>query len=162
MDTDEYRGLDVDRVFVRFLHRTADPGGRAFWINGLKNGKSLTKFRAQLFGSNEYFVNSYSSVDQFVVNAYSDVLGRAPDPAGKAYWVNKINHGTGRGSVAHSFLVSSDARRQIVKDQFLRFAQRYPTTNEENTWISVLNTSSTGEQDLIAFLAASGAYYDAG
>ena len=161
MDTDEYRGLDVDRVFVRFLHRPADAGGRTYWINGLRNGKSLRKFRAQLFGSNEYFVNSFSSNTTFVRNAYFDVLGRVPDSAGLAYWVNKISTGTGRGSVANAFLASTEARRQIVKDQFLRFALRYPTTAEADEWITKLD-GDQGEQQLIAYLASSGAYYNAG
>lgn len=160
MQTDEYRGLDVDRVFVQFLHRTSDSGGRTYWIDALRNGRTLRKFRAQLFGSNEYFANSYSDVTQFVKNAYFDVLGRLPDPSGQAYWVNKINTGTGRGAVANSFLVSTEARRAIVKDQFLRFVLRYPTTAEADQWVDTL-AGPTGEQDLIAFLAASGGYYNA-
>lgn len=162
MNTDEYRGLDVDRVFVQFLKRQPDAAGRTYWINGLHNGKSLRKFRAQLFGSNEYFAKAGGTNEQFVEAAYLDVLGRLPDPAGKAYWVNKINNGTGRGSVANAFLASTEARRNIVKDQYLRFVGRTPFPAEADQWIATLGSSATGEQDLIAFLAASGTYYSAG
>ena len=58
MDTDEYRGLDVDRTFVKYLRRTADPAGRTYWITSIRNGKALWRFRAQLFGSNEYFTKA--------------------------------------------------------------------------------------------------------
>ncbi len=162
MNTDEYRGLDVDRVFVRFLGRVPDPGGRTYWINALRGGRSLQKFRAQLFGSNEYFVKKGGSTTTgFVRSAYFDVLGRLPDPSGEAYWVNKINSGTGRGSVANAFLASTEARRAIVKDQFQRFALRLPTTTESQQWVASLG-QPTGEIDLIAFLAASSAYLNAG
>ena len=158
MDTDLYRGLDVDRVFVKFLHRTADPSGRTFWINGLRNGKGLRKFRAQLFGGNEYFTKAGGTNAAFVDHAYADVLGRLPDPSGRAYWLHKLNTGTERGLVANAFLSSTDARRQIVKDEFLRFVLRFPTTAEEDQWIPTLQEVQ-GEPTLIAFLAASGAYY---
>ncbi|MGN6696431.1 MAG: DUF4214 domain-containing protein, partial [Aquihabitans sp.] len=161
MNTDEYRGNDVDRVFVRFLRRTPDPSGRAYWINALRNGRSLQKFRAQLFGSNEYFVKAGNTNASFVRAAYFDVLGRLPDPSGEAYWTKKIDNGADRGSVANAFLASTEARRAIVKDQYQRFALRLPTTTESEQWVGKL-AGVTGERDLIAFLAASTAYYDAG
>ena len=157
--SDEYRGLDVDRIFRRYLKRSADPSGRTYWINGIRNGKSLRKFRAQLFSGSEYYSKAGSTTDGFVNAAYQDVLHRLPDPSGLAYWTNKINHGTGRGSVANSFLGSTEARRSIVKDQFLRFLDRYPTTAEVDQWMEPLRTSVTGEQDLVAFLVRSNAYY---
>lgn len=160
MDTDEYRGLDVDRVFVRFLKRAADSGGRSYWINALGDGRSLQKFRAQLFGSNEYYSKAGSTANGFVRAAYFDVLGRLPDAAGETYWTNKILSGTERGAVANAFLASTEARRAIVKDQFQRFALRLPTTTESEQWVDTL-ASGTGELQLIAFLAASGAYLDA-
>lgn len=161
MGTDEYRGNDVDRVFVRFLKRTADPGGRTYWINALRSGRSLQKFRAQLFGSNEYFTKAGGTNKAFVRAAYFDVLGRLPDPSGEAYWTNKINNGTERGQVANAFLASTEARRAIVKDQYQRFALRLPTTSEAEQWVTKL-AQPTGETDLIANLAASNAYYNAG
>ena len=157
--SDEYRGIDVDRIFRRFLKRASDPSGRTYWVNGIRNGKSLRKVRAQLFGSNEYFTKAGSYNQGFVDAAYQDVLGRLPDPSGEAYWVHKIDTGTGRGSVANAFLVSTEARRSIVKDQFIRFLDRVPTTAETDSWMATLLSSATGEQDLIAFLASSGPYY---
>ena len=158
--SDAYRGLDVDRVFRRFLKRQADSSGRSYWISAIRNGKSLRKFRAQLFGSNEYFTKAGANTTSFVRAAYRDVLGRFPDRSGEAYWVHKIDTGTERGAVANAFLASSESKRSIVKDQFMRFLDRYPSASEETTWMSKLDTSASGEQDLVAFLASSTAYYD--
>ncbi len=158
VNSDEYRGLDVDRTFVQFLRRKADAGGRSYWVSSLRSGKALWRFRAQLLGSNEYFSKAGGTNAAFVTKAYNDVLGRTPDPSGLAYWTNKLDAGADRGSVALQFLSSTEARRNIVKDQFLRFLDRFPTTAEENTWIATLGSSTTGEQDLIASLAGSAAY----
>jgi hypothetical protein len=159
MDTDEYRGLDVDRVFVRYLNRNVDPAGREYWVDSLDSGKALWRFRAQLFGSNEYFTKAGGTNAAFVDRAYFDVLGRLPDPSGRAYWTNKLNAGANRGSVALQFIGSSEFRRYIVDDQFLRFLDRKATPAEQDTWAPKITGTATGEQDLIAFLAAGAEYY---
>lgn len=159
MGTDEYRGLDVDRVFIDFLRRPADPGGRAYWINSIRNGKALWRFRAQLFGSNEYFKNSGSLNASYVERAYGEVLGRDADPSGKAYWTAKLDAGANRGSVALQFISSPEAKRRLVDDQFLRFLDRLPTAGEQAAWVAKI-PQATGEQQLIAHLAASAEYFD--
>ncbi len=158
MGTDEYRGLDVDRTFVKYLRRVPDPGGRTYWINGIRNGKALWRFRAQLFGSNEYFTKAGGTNSAYVQRAYADVLGRTPDRSGQAYWTGKLDKGADRGSVALQFINSPEARRRLVDDQFLRFLDRYPTEGEQATWVAKL-PATTGEQDLIAFLVNSSGYY---
>jgi hypothetical protein len=158
MDTDEYRGLDVDRVFVEYLRRASDPGGRTYWINSLRNGKALWRFRAQLFGSNEYFTKAGGTNASYVRRAYQDVLGRLPDASGEAFWTNRLNNGADRGSVALQFINSPEARRRLVDEQFLRFLDRLPTTTEQTTWVNQIPTDD-GELRLIAFLAGSNAYY---
>ncbi|MEZ5205029.1 MAG: DUF4214 domain-containing protein [Acidimicrobiales bacterium] len=159
MDTDMYRGLDVDRVFVKYLRRTSDPSGRTFWINRLREGRALWRFRAQLFGSPEYFNKAGGTNESYVTKAYSDVLGRAPDPSGRTFWTNKLNNGADRGQVALQFLNSPESRRRLVDDQFLRFLDRLPTATEQSTWVAQI-PSDDGEQRLIAFLAASTAYFN--
>ncbi len=160
MDTDEYRGLDVDRAFTRFLRRSVDPGGRTYWINSIKGGKELWRFRAQLFGSNEYFTKAGGTNGAYLDHVYQDVLGRVPDAAGRAYWVAKLDGGADRGSVALQFINTSEFRHVVIDDQFLRFLDRKATPSEVTTWTTTLATSPTGEQDLIASLAASTAYFD--
>jgi len=159
MDSDEYRGLDVDRVFLKYLRRVSDPGGRTYWINSLQNGKALWRFRAQLFGSNEYFTKAGGTNASYVAKAYADVLGRAPDPSGQTYWTNKLNNGANRGSVALQFINSPESRRRVVDDQFLRFLDRLPVPLEQQNWVDALPTVN-GEQALIAALAASSDYYN--
>jgi hypothetical protein len=159
MDTDEYRGLDVDRTFTRFLRRDVDPSGRTYWINSIGNGKALWRFRAQLFGSNEYFTKAGGTNATYLEKVYFDVLGRQIDPSGKQYWGNKLDNGAERGSVALNFINSSEFRRFVVDDQFLRFLDRKATVQEHATWDPKITGTTTGEQDLIAHLTASAEYF---
>ena len=160
MDTDEYRGLDVDRTFTRFLRRDVDPSGRTYWINSIANGKALWRFRAQLFGSNEYFTKAGGTNAAYLDRVYFDVLGRQIDPSGKAYWGKKLDNGADRGSVALNFINSSEFRRFVVDDQFLRFLDRKASAGEHATWDGKITGTTTGEQDLIAFLVSSDDYYN--
>jgi hypothetical protein len=159
INSDEYRGLDVDRVFLKYLRRVVDPGGRTYWINSIRNGKALWRFRAQLFGSNEYFSKAGGTNASYVEAAYTDVLGRKPDPSGKAYWTNKLTNGADRGSVALQFINSPEARRRLVDDQFLRILDRLPTAAEQANWVAAL-PSDNGEQAMIVALVSGASYYD--
>ena len=51
-DTDE-----VQALFGLFLHRGADPGGLATFVNALQAGESNETVEAAILGSDEYFAN---------------------------------------------------------------------------------------------------------
>ena len=65
-----------------------------------------------------------------------------------------------RGSVALQFINATEFRRFLIDDQFLRFLDRKPTPTEQATWMDVLATSSTGEQELIEALAVGNDYFN--
>jgi hypothetical protein len=157
--SDPYRALDVDRSYRRILDRKADSSGSPYWVAAIRNGRSLRTFRAQLYGSSEFYRHSGSTAAGFVQRAYARVLGRRPDPAGAAYWTAKVAGGAERGSVANQFLATTEARRAIVTDQFLRFLDREPTAGEATDWVQVLGATAAGEQDMITALTTSAAYY---
>jgi len=158
MGDDWYRGYDVERTFVKYLRRSADPSGKAYWINAVANGRPLWRFRAQLLGSNEYFTKAGGTNAAYVTKAYNDVLGRNPDPSGQAYWTAKLAAGADRGTVALQFINAAETRRRLVDDQYLRFLDRLPTTAEQNAGSTLLLTA-TGEQQLIRSLAIGTEYF---
>ncbi len=157
-DTDEYRGLDVDRIFVQNLRRRPDGAGRAYWIDSIHGGNPLWRVRAQVFGSPEYFTRAGGTNAAYVRAAYADVLGRLPDAAGLQYWVERLEAGVLRSVVAKQFLTVAETRRRIVDDQFLRFLDRKATPAEQSRWATGLHKPDA-EQALIRFLAATSTYY---
>ena len=69
---------------------------------------------------------------------------------------------TGAERQLKGFVAKFEPRHQTLILAVRRaLRKRFPTANEEDQWIATLGSSSTGEQRLIAFLADSGAYYDA-
>jgi hypothetical protein len=118
--------------------------------------------RASLYGSNEYFsVHGDGTVAGYVNAAYRDILGRDPDASGLEYWVGLVAAGTPRGTVADRFLNTSEARSVIVRDQFLRWVDRNPTSQEQQIWTERMGAAtSDGELTLIRSLTASSTYFD--
>ena len=157
MALDAYRGYDVDRAFLKFLGRGADPSGRTYWINSIGHGKALWRFRAQLFGSNEYFTKAGGTNAAYITKAYTDVLGRTPDPSGRTYWTKKLDNGADRGQVALQFINSAEARRRTVDDLYLRFLDRLPTTTESVRDGARLRAAD-GEQAVVRSLVLSAGY----
>jgi hypothetical protein len=50
----EGRGNEVDALYQRYLHRAADPGGRAFFASALAQGLREEAIVDVLVGSDEY------------------------------------------------------------------------------------------------------------
>ncbi|HEX7135049.1 MAG TPA: DUF4214 domain-containing protein, partial [Iamia sp.] len=159
--TDTYRAIAVDRAFVDILRRGTDIPGRAYWVERLRDGLVLRRLRANLYGSPEYVSEQGGGTNPgYVAAAYRDILGRTAGAMEIDYWVGEIAAGRPRGTVADRFLNTPEARTVVIRDQFLRFADREPTNAEIATWTTALASSTTdGEVALVRFLTASGAYF---
>ncbi|HEV7720045.1 MAG TPA: DUF4214 domain-containing protein, partial [Iamia sp.] len=148
-------------AFLDILRRDTDAAGRAYWIDRLDEGLVLRRLRANLYGSNEYYADAGNTAPQYVAKAYRDILGRTAGQSEIDYWVAQIEDvGLTKGTVADRFLNTEEARTVVIRDLFLRWADREPTTPEIDSWNTQLGSSTTdGEVALIRFLAASTAYY---
>lgn len=160
-DLDSYRAIDVDRAFVDILRRTTDIAGRDYWIDRLDDGLVLRRLRANLYGSNEYYLDAGNTPKLYVAQAYRDILGRTAAQPEIDYWAAQITEvGLTKGTVADRFLNSAEARLVVIRDLFLRWVDREPTSAEISGWQPQLGSSSTdGELALIRFLAGSTAYF---
>lgn len=104
------RGHQVDQAFAWFLGRPADPVGRAWWVSRLRSGaRTQERMFAELLGSSERFRRSGSTAAGWVDDTYPLVLGRAPDPSGRAYWIRQVEQ-LGTGRTAARLLAETPAR----------------------------------------------------
>lgn len=71
-------GAWVDRLYADLLGRTADTGGRAYWI-----GVTAQRGRAAVVRS---FHDAPEPRNARITDAYVRVLGRRPDSGGLSYW----------------------------------------------------------------------------
>ena len=100
------------RLYQAAFNRTPDKSGLSYWVNSLDHGSDLAAAAASFIVSDE-FKAAYGdpaklSASQFLDVLYANILGRAPDPAGKAYWQDQIEHGFARERVLASFSESSE------------------------------------------------------
>lgn len=116
-----YTAYDVDgnggqayRLYQAAFHRTPDAGGVGYWIAQLDNGASLRDVAQQFVGSAEFtaLYGAAPSDNAYITALYSNVLHRAPDAAGFAYWGGAMHNGGTRADVLQQF--SESAENQIA------------------------------------------------
>ncbi|MDO9601872.1 MAG: DUF4214 domain-containing protein [Rhodocyclaceae bacterium] len=81
--------IDVQKAYLAYFGRPADYAGLNYWMNS-----DAATMKAGFAASAEYAaLYSGMSADQRVEQVYQNLLGRASDPVGKAYWVAEFNAG---------------------------------------------------------------------
>lgn len=100
----------VFRLYEAAFHREADQAGMGYWINKIDNGTALETIANQFLDSQE-FINLYGSnpnAGQYVNALYSNVLGRAADTAGSAYWQGQLQSGMSKAQLLVQFAESAE------------------------------------------------------
>lgn len=97
------------RLYRAYFGRNPDHAGFTYWAGRRAGGTTLARI-SNTFAASSEFARTYGSLTnaQFVDLVYANVLGRAPDAAGRAYWERKIAAGTSRGVVMLQFSQSSE------------------------------------------------------
>ncbi|SED63446.1 protein of unknown function [Rhizobiales bacterium GAS188] len=105
---------EVARLFYGILGRAPDASSLAYWENDFAQGDPLTKIAADFLNSAEYAQN-FGTPDntQFVNALYEGALGRSIDPLGGQYWINSLNQGASRASVAVNIAESPEAMSHL-------------------------------------------------
>lgn len=99
----------VLRLYRASFLRDPDAAGLRYWTGQVQAGVPLATIASAFAGSNE-FRNRYGALTnaQFVARVYANVLGRAPDAGGAAYWTGLLDGGVGRGTVLAGFSESRE------------------------------------------------------
>jgi hypothetical protein len=105
---------EIARLFYGVLGRAPDPNGLAYWENDFAQGDSLTKIASDFLNSAEYTQNfGTPNNTQFVNALYEGALGRSSDPMGGQYWINSLDQGASRASVAVNIAESPEAMSHL-------------------------------------------------
>jgi hypothetical protein len=121
--SDGYVGLDIHdnggmayRMYQAAFNRKPDAGGLGFWINGMDNGITLTQVADSFIASAE-FQATYGNLDNahFLTQLYQNVLHRAPDPSGFAFWQNVLDtNAASRAEVLKDFSESPENQANVI------------------------------------------------
>lgn len=110
-DSDAAR--QVYRLYEAAFDRTPDRVGLQYWVGEYVSGVSLSSIADGFTHSGE-FMQLYPAGNHaaFVKGLYQNVLERAPDSSGLAYWQNALQHGAGSNDVLLAF--SESAENQVA------------------------------------------------
>lgn len=99
------------RLYTAYFLRSPDAVGWTYWMNtyGQVPGANLDVV-SNAFADSQEFRNTYGHLSNtaFVDLVYFNVMGRAPDAAGRNHWVSALNGGYPRGSVMIAFSESKE------------------------------------------------------
>jgi hypothetical protein len=141
------------RLYVAYFNRPPDPDGFAYWQRQLDNGKGLIN-AAKKFAESSEFKRTYGTLSNsaFIDLVYQNVLGRAPDPSGKAFWLTRLDNKTkNRGDVMINFSESSEnVNKKVNHVQVFRMyrgmMQKFPSrTGYFDLLNPILNSGKTLE-----------------
>jgi len=87
---------DLQQLYIGYFGRAADQEGLNFWLGAINNdGLSQDNVHAAFVNSDEYTAQYEGlTVSQKVAAVYQNVLGRAADTEGAAFWTKAIEDGT--------------------------------------------------------------------
>lgn len=82
-------------LYVAYFNRAPDSAGLLFWGSRLADGMSMEEIARRFFDQPETkaLYGSSNGSGDFVSAVYSNILGREPDAAGFAYWVDTLDSG---------------------------------------------------------------------
>ncbi len=87
---------EVQKLYVAYFGRPADPTGLNFWINQLQTNPNFYQTISATFSTSTEFKAMYAGLDNraLVTEIYDNMFARAPDADGLNFWVNALNNGT--------------------------------------------------------------------
>jgi len=99
----------IARLYFAYFGRIPDYGGLQYWIGQYQTGVNLTNISQSFAASNE-FQSIYGSLsnEAYVELVYQNVLGRAPDATGRAYWLGRLSSGLSRSGLMIGFSESEE------------------------------------------------------
>lgn len=131
------------RMYYAYFKRAPDQGGFEYWSDRITRLRARLDAVSQFFATSPEFIDTYGALDNggFVDLVYQNVLGRAPDAGGRAFWVDQLNRRLrNRGAVMTGFAESTEFRTNMT-----------PRVDGFRIWRAMIRTfPTTGQMDTVA------------
>ena len=162
-DSPEFQGAiaPVTRLYFAYFNRIPDKPGLDYWIGQYRAGLPLASI-SQAFAASPEFIATYGSLSDsaFVTLVYNNVLGRAPDAVGFAYWTVQLTGGfMTRGQIMVGFSESPEYQQRSYNRVFVTMTyygmlRRVPEQLGFDYWLANLNAGVSTLTLINGFLAA--------
>src|SRR5207237_1335577 len=141
-----------------FLHRHADPGGLQNWVSAMTHGVTQQQVILGMVLSPEY--QAAHSTDLSFVNAlYTDVLKRSADAPGLANWLQALQTGASRPTLAQGFVYSAEVSRTVIDAYYHFFLRRRPNPAEEQFWLNLVQAGRMSLDSVAQAILSSPEYF---
>jgi hypothetical protein len=159
LHTPEYFSLIITPAYEKYLGRAPDFQGLQYWTGQMLNGLSDEQLEAGFIGSPEFFARAGGTDLAWVDAMYQDLLGRQADAGGEAFWVDQLQAGESRTSVALGFTTSPEREAQRIQDDYFKFLGRSASDSEVAAFVNAFEHGASNEL-LIAGFVGSDEYYN--
>lgn len=148
---------EVRRAYSELLGRNADTVGEDYWTNHL-SGHGVLDLRVLLMAGDEFRTKAGGTDDAWITALYSEVLGRSPEAAGRAYWLGLAQSGLPRAAIAGAIYQSPEALERRADAYYLDLLGRSPSAAERSAAADLVGLH--GERYLQAHIWASDESYE--
>ena len=91
---------EISNLYVSLFGRAPDGEGLGFWVSSYSNGNTLAKIAQAMYDTApaRAYYPLFATPSEVVTTFYTNVLGRAPDAEGLAFWVKEYNASATQGA----------------------------------------------------------------
>lgn len=159
LNSEERRRRTIRLYYHRFLDRTPNAEGLAFWTEFLSSGKSHEDLITAMLSSDENMERLGRSNDAFVRNLFTQLYHRKPNAVEVSSWMGLLNSGSATHQcVAESFVTSREFREATVRRWNLEILRHEPDAEGLAYWIDQIS-SGTSFEKCIAGLLSTNEYF---
>jgi hypothetical protein len=131
--SEEALGRVVDSYYLRFLNRSADRAGRAYWVSVLRSSADLESVQAAFATSAEFRSQHSTGIVQALYRTFFDRDGSAAE---LTFWYGVLQRPNGLAMVASQFALSAENRGLFVDASFVSLLHRPATSAEQSFFAS--------------------------
>lgn len=145
--------------YLQPLGREPDPAGLAYWTDRLRSGALTPEtYVLGLANSTEHAAHFGNDPGRIVDFWYDYILLRAAEPAGRAFWVDRLEDGMLRSDLVSSLQNLPEGTTRTIRTVYGLVLEREPTAAEVNGWTGFLRQN--GRARLLVQIAASQEAFD--
>ncbi len=133
--SDQFAGDMLEDLYEVAFGRRPDEAGARYWKSIMADGVRFDDIGAHFLASEEYYLRSGATPASYVQKLYRDILGREPDAAGLAYWVDLIeSERISRVETGQNFYMSLESRRDRTARMYRRVFGFEPSAQSMEYW----------------------------
>lgn len=155
--TPEWVNTVIAGQYQQILGRSPDGPGLAYWSQHVRGGMRIAALASNLYASAEFYAAAGNTDAGWVNAMYQNILGRAPDPTGHAYWMGQLAAGVPRQTLANALFLSYESNIKRVDALYAQILGRAPDPGGRDYWGKQLATLD--DINLAALLVASDEFY---